>query len=60
MSDNLRPPENKNEMGRFLQELCRIVNKKTPTIPSDSTASDVAGIVADFNTLLANLRTAFE
>ena len=25
---------------------------------ADSTATDVAGIVADFNTLLANLRTA--
>jgi len=60
MSDFITPPANEAEKERFFQELCRIVNKKTPVIPSDSTASDVAGIVADFNTLLANLRTAFE
>lgn len=60
MSDFITPPKDKSEVDKFHQELCRIVNKKRPTIPSDSTASDVAGIVSDFNTLLANLRTAFE
>lgn len=59
MSDFVTPP-GKGEEERFYQELCRVVNKKRPVIPDDSTASDVAGIVSDFNTLLANLRTAFE
>lgn len=60
MADFLTPPTNKTELDRFYQELCRQLNKKKPVIPSNSTAVDVAGIVADFNTLLANLRTAFE
>jgi hypothetical protein len=60
MTDFLVPPKNKQESDRFYQELCRQMNKKRPVIPDDSTAADVAGIVADFNTLLANLRTAFE
>jgi hypothetical protein len=60
MADFLVPPVNQVEQARFYQELCRQMNKKRPVIPDDSTASDIAGIVADFNTLLANLRTAFE
>ena len=60
MTDFLRPPDNDQEMRRFLQELCRVSNKRIMATQSDSTASDVAGIVADFNTLLAALRTAFE
>jgi Head fiber protein len=34
------------------------VELKPTTSQSDSTATDVAGLVADFNTLLSNLRTA--
>ena len=60
MADTLRPPENESELERFYQELCRVVNKKKPVVPDDSTASDIAGIVSDFNDLLAALRTAFE
>lgn len=60
MTDFIIPPAGENELEKFYQELCRIVNKKRPVIPDDSTASDVAGIVSDFNDLLAALRTAFE
>jgi hypothetical protein len=60
MSDFVKPPDNTEEIEKYRQEMCRILNKKTPVIPSDSTASDVAGIVADFNSLLAALRVAFE
>lgn len=60
MSDFLKPPDNQGEIERFRQELCRIMNKRRLAVPDDSTASDVAGIVSDFNSLLAALRTAFE
>ena len=60
MSDYLRPPEHPNEHAKFLQELCRVLNKRKPTIPIDSTAADVATLVTDFNALLAALRTAFD
>lgn len=60
MTDFLRPPENPEEQKRFLQELCRVNNKRKPTIPTDSTAADVATLKTDFNNLLAALRTAFE
>lgn len=59
MSDYIRPPDNNDEMGKFLQELCRIVNKKRPVIPSDSVEVSYP-TVAEFNALLAALRTAFE
>ena len=60
MSDYLTPPLGSKEMQRFYQELCRILNKKRPVIPDDSTAADVATLKTDFNALLAALRTAFE
>jgi len=60
MADFITPPQNENELSMWYQELCRIVNKKRPAIPNDSTAADVATLKTDFNTLLAALRTAFE
>lgn len=60
MTDFVTPPANQNEIDRFRQELCRVLNKRVPVIPSDSTAVDVPGVVADLNALLAALRTAFE
>ena len=59
MADFITPPENEAEVPRYRQELCRIVNKKRPTIPSDS-AEVSYPTVAEFNALLAALRTAFE
>ena len=60
MSDFVKPPDNEMETERYRHEICRVLNKKTPVISSDSTAADVATIVSDFNALLAALRTAFE
>jgi hypothetical protein len=59
MTDFLRPPENQIEEKRFLQELCRVVNKRKPAIPADSTAANIGELVADFNALLAELRKVF-
>lgn len=59
MSDFITPP-NQHELPRWYQDICRIINKRSVVVPSDSTAVDVAGIVSDFNDLLAALRTAFE
>jgi len=58
MSDFIAPPQ-KGEEERFYQELCRIVNKKRPTIPDDSEEASYP-TVTEFNALLAALRTAFE
>uniref|UniRef100_A0A6H1ZM97 Putative head fiber protein n=1 Tax=viral metagenome TaxID=1070528 RepID=A0A6H1ZM97_9ZZZZ len=60
MTDYIRPPADDAELPGFYQELCRIVNKKRPVVPADSTAGDVATLKTDFNALLAALRTAFE
>ena len=60
MSDFVTPPGNIQELSKWYQEMCRVLNKKTPAIPSDSTAADVPTLVTDFNALLAALRTAFE
>ncbi len=60
MSDFVKPPDNEQEVERYRQRLCYVLNKKTPVIPSDSTAADVATLKTDFNALLAALRTAFE
>jgi len=60
MADFITPPQNENELPMWYQELCRIINKKRPTIPINSTAADVATLKTDFNALLAALRTAFE
>ena len=60
MADFIVPPRGERELDGFYQELCRIINKKRPVIPDDSTAADVATLKTDFNALLAALRTAFE
>jgi len=60
LSDFLRPPDNKEENTAFLQELCRVVNKRKVSVPVDSVAADVGALKTDFNALLAALRTAFE
>ena len=59
MSDFLKPPDNEAERKRFYQELCRVVNKRVPVIPDDSEEASYP-TVAEFNALLAALRTAFE
>ena len=41
-----------------LEEVNKVAGSLATVSQADSTAVDVAGIVADFNTLLANLRTA--
>lgn len=41
---------------RWAEQASRVINNLVSNIPADSTASDVAGIVADFNALLAILR----
>ena len=48
----IRPPAD----DRWKTQASNIINKLVGGIPSDSTASDVAGIVSDFNALLAVLR----
>jgi hypothetical protein len=59
MADFITPPRDKSELPGFYQELCRIVNKKRPAIPDDSEEVSYP-TVAEFNALLAALRTAFE
>lgn len=41
---------------RWAEQVSRVVNNLVSNIPIDSTASDVPGIVSDFNDLLAELR----
>jgi hypothetical protein len=48
----LRPPAG----DEFKRQVARLLNKLVGNTPADSTAVDVAGIVADFNALLAVLR----
>jgi hypothetical protein len=45
------------ELKRVLSGVCNILNKLITALPSDSTASDVAGIVSDYNDLLAFIRS---
>lgn len=40
----------------WAEQISRVINNLVSNIPSDSTAVDVAGIVSDFNDLLAVLR----
>ena len=41
---------------RWGKQVSRFANRIVGTVPADSTASDVAGLKADFNALLAWLR----
>jgi hypothetical protein len=41
---------------RFNDNVCRVLNNLVLSIPGDSTAIDVAGVVSDLNDLLAALR----
>jgi len=56
----IRPPrsDDKREIQKWRDELCKLVNKKEAASQSDSTATDVATLKANFNTLLAKLRAA--
>jgi hypothetical protein len=49
----LVPPRTDDEIERrrFYQSVARIINHLVSSIPDDSTASDVAGVVADLNSL---------
>lgn len=42
---------NLDDLTRKMQQLCNLVNKMITNIPADSTASDVAGVVSDLNSL---------
>ena len=46
------------EIERWQTEVCKLLNDKEAAAQSDSTAADVATLKADFNSLLAKLRTA--
>lgn len=48
----LRPPAN----DEWKRQVSALINKMVGGVPEDSTATDTAGIVADFNELLALLR----
>jgi len=54
----IRPPRSDGETTKWRDELCNLVNKKECSSQDDSTASDIAALKADFNTLLAKLRAA--
>lgn len=41
---------------RWADQVSRVINNLVSNIPSDSTASDVPGVVSDLNDLLAVLR----
>jgi hypothetical protein len=58
MKTLITPPREINEqtLRAFLTELCDIINMRFGDIPEDSTAVDIAGLVADFNGLLERLR----
>lgn len=59
----VKPPrtDDPKEMSKFFEEICRYLNaalNRVSAVDADSTAADVATIVADHNDLLAKLRTA--
>lgn len=43
-------------LNRWAEQTSRVINNLVNNTPADSTASDVPGIVADFNALLAVIR----
>lgn len=47
------PPrtDDPGERSIFYSNVCRIINDLVSSVPADSTASDVAGVVADLNSL---------
>lgn len=54
-------PVDESELVFWRNELCRVLNEvasRVAVYQADSTATDVAGVVADFNILLGKLRTA--
>jgi len=46
-----------DELNRKMRETIRFVDNLVNAIPADSTASDIPGVVSDFNALLDKLRT---
>jgi hypothetical protein len=59
MTDFITPPQGPHETERWYQELCRIVNKRAVTVPTDSVEAG-SPTTAEFNARLAALRAAFE
>ena len=51
-----RPGESLEQLTKTVQQLCNLVNKLIGSVPIDSVAGDVAGVVTDLNALLAVLR----
>ena len=52
------PPrtDDKVERDRFYRSVARIINHLISSIPDDSTASDIPGVVADLNSLQDAIR----
>ena len=44
------------ELQEFYRNICRFINNLIAAIPADSTAVDVAGVVADLNALQDSIR----
>lgn len=47
------PPRTKDpyELNQFFQNVCKVINNLVAAIPADSTAANVAEVVADLNSL---------
>ncbi len=60
MTTRIRPPrsEDKKEQQKWREEISKLVNKKEAATQDDSTATTVAVLKADFNSLLALLKAA--
>lgn len=59
MAEIIQSPKdgsNIEDITKKCQQICNFLNKLVSNVPTDSIASDVAGIVSDFNNLLAELR----
>ena len=56
--DAIVPPrtDDPKERERFYKNVCRIINSMINSIPADSTAVDVAGVVSDLNDLQDAIR----
>ena len=60
MPKTIVPPRTDDpvEVRRYQKQVAETINKRQATAQADSTASDVATLKADFNSLLAKLRAA--
>lgn len=54
--ERINPEETVKNILRWAGNVTRLINKLVDTIPDDSTATDVAGVVSDLNDLQDVLR----